>query len=87
MKVARRVILYIAVAALYLLHNDLWLWNDARRLAGIPVGLLYHLVYCFVAAAMMGLLVKWAWPPDLKVDLEVELEVALELESTDESHT
>ena len=51
----RRVFL-IGVALFYLLHNDLWLWNDARLLLGLPVGLAYHLAYCLAAAALMGLL-------------------------------
>lgn len=54
--------LFIAVAALFVLHNDLWLWNDATAVLGLPVGLLYHLVFCLVAAVLMAALVRWAWP-------------------------
>jgi uncharacterized oligopeptide transporter (OPT) family protein len=53
---------YAALAVLYLLHNDLWLWNDGRIVAGLPVGLLYHLVYCLAAAALLAAVVRWAWP-------------------------
>ncbi|MDX1502391.1 MAG: DUF3311 domain-containing protein [Thermoanaerobaculia bacterium] len=49
---------WTAVAALYLLHNDLWLWDDPRRLLGLPVGLTYHVLYCVAAAALMALLVR-----------------------------
>ena len=44
------------LALFYLLHNDLWLWHDPRLVLGLPVGLLYHLAYCLVAAALMALL-------------------------------
>ena len=51
----RRVFL-IGIGIFYLLHNDLWLWRDARLVWGLPVGLVYHLAYCLAAAALMGLL-------------------------------
>ena len=54
--------LWAAVALLYLLHNDLWLWDDASLVLGLPVGFLYHLVYCGVAALLMAALVRWDWP-------------------------
>jgi len=57
-----RRILLAALVALYVLHNDLWLWDDARRLAGVPVGLLYHVGYCFAAALLMLLFTRYAWP-------------------------
>jgi Protein of unknown function (DUF3311) len=58
-----RLAIYGALAALYLLHNDLWLWNEPRRIAGLPAGLFYHLAYCVVTAAVLALLVSLAWPP------------------------
>ena len=51
----RRVFL-LGLGLFYLLHNDLWLWNDPRLVLGLPAGLVYHLAYCLVAAALMGLL-------------------------------
>ncbi len=60
-----RRLLYLALALLYLLHNDLWLWTDATLVAGIPAGLAYHVLYCLVAALLMAALVRWAWPPGL----------------------
>ena len=59
---ALRWTLGLAVALLYLLHNDLWLWRDATLVLGLPVGFLYHVVYCLAAAALMAALVRWAWP-------------------------
>ncbi len=63
-----KMILYLSLALLYLLHNDLWLWNDARFVLGVPIGLFYHIVYCFVATLLMALLVKYAWPAHLETE-------------------
>lgn len=51
---------------LFLLHNDFWLWDDPRRIAGLPVGLLYHVIYCAAASGLMALLVAFAWPAHLE---------------------
>jgi Protein of unknown function (DUF3311) len=57
--------LYAALFALFLLHNDLWLWNDSRLVFGLPVGLVYHIAFSFATAAVLGLLVLKAWPDHL----------------------
>ena len=54
--------LYAALALLFLLRYDLWLWNDTRLVLGLPIGLLYHVLFCLVAAVLLAALVKWAWP-------------------------
>ena len=56
-------LLYAALAALYLLHNDFWLWNDSRLWLGLPAGLVYHIGFCVAASAVLALLVLFAWPP------------------------
>lgn len=61
---ARRL-LYLGLFGLYLLHNDLWLWDDAGLVLGLPVGLFYHIAYCLAAAGIMALLVNYAWPSEL----------------------
>jgi len=61
-----RRLLFAALAALAFLHHDLWLWDDGRIYLGLPVGLLYHVVYCFAAAGLMLLLVRFAWPEGLE---------------------
>jgi hypothetical protein len=55
--------IYVALLALYVLHNDFWLWNDPRLLLGLPIGLVYHIGFCVVASAVLTLLVVLAWPP------------------------
>ena len=62
-----RIPLYLALAALYLLHNDLWLWNDPRLVLGLPVGLVYHVAFCVATSVVLTLLVVYAWPEHLEV--------------------
>jgi hypothetical protein len=59
----RPVWLYLALAALVVLHHDFWLWAEPRLVLGLPAGLLYHALYCVAAAALMALAVRRAWPP------------------------
>ena len=68
---ARRL-LYVALFVLYLLHNDLWFWDDPQLLFGLPIGLLYHIGFCLAAALMMVLLVNYAWPRHLRDEEERE---------------
>jgi hypothetical protein len=60
-----RGILYAALLLLAVLHQDLWLWNDARMLFGLPIGLTYHVLYCLAVVVLMALLVRFAWPTHL----------------------
>ena len=57
-----RALLYAALVLLYALHQDLWLWDDPRIVLGLPVGLTYHVLYCLVAALLLALVVRFAWP-------------------------
>ena len=63
-----RLLLVAAVAALYLLHQDVWFWRDARPLVFgfLPVGLAYHGAYCLAVAALMWVLTRVAWPGHLE---------------------
>ena len=54
--------LYLMLMLLYILHNDLWYWHDERILFSLPIGLLYHVLFCAAAALMMWLLAACAWP-------------------------
>lgn len=65
-----RRLLYLGLLLLYLLHNDLWLWDDPRIVCGLPIGLLYHIGFCGAAAGLMVLLVHYAWPSELDAEGE-----------------
>ena len=60
-----RRLLHAALVLAFLLHNDIWQWDDDTRLAGLPVGLTYHIGFCLAVALLMGLLVRYAWPTHL----------------------
>ena len=64
----RRFVLGLAIAALYVLHQDVWFWRTARPLVFgfLPVGLAYHAAYCFAAVALMWFLTTFAWPRHLE---------------------
>ena len=68
----RKPLLALAIALLYVLHQDVWLWRTARPLVFgfLPVGLFYHAVFSAVAAGLMGLLVAFAWPGHLEEQAE-----------------
>lgn len=64
----RHALLAVLVAALYVLHQDLWYWHTARPIVFgvLPIGLAYHALYSIVVAGVMWLLVHYAWPSDLE---------------------
>jgi len=68
----KKTLLVLATLALYLLHQDVWLWRSARPLVlgFLPIGLFYHAVYCVLAALLMRLLVVQAWPGHLERAIE-----------------
>ena len=59
--------LALAIAAVYALHQDVWLWRDARPLVFgfLPIGLAYHGAYCLAVALLLWLLTRLAWPSHL----------------------
>ena len=63
----KKLLLSLMVLAVFLLHQDFWNWNKTEPLmfGFLPFGLAYHAVYAVLAAIMMALLVKFAWPTDL----------------------
>ena len=58
----------LIVAALYVLHQDVWFWRRARPLVFgvLPIGLFYHAAYTLAIAAAMWLLVRLLWPAELE---------------------
>ena len=67
----KRILLVIAVIALYVLHQDFWFWRSARLVFGfVPIGLFYQGCFSVAAALLMWLLVKFAWPHHLEQEIE-----------------
>jgi hypothetical protein len=59
--------LVLLVITLYVLHQDVWFWRQARPLifGFMPVGLFYHVCYTMVVSLSLWLLVRYAWPQHL----------------------
>lgn len=68
MSLRRKLLLALMVLAVYLLHQDFWNWRNSEPLVFgfLPVGLAYHAGYSILAAIMMAVLVKFAWPRHLE---------------------
>ncbi|MEK6336230.1 MAG: DUF3311 domain-containing protein [Acidobacteriota bacterium] len=68
----KRILLVIAVVVVYVLHQDFWFWRTARPLVFgfMPIGLFYHAFFSVLAALLMWLLVKFAWPSHLEREVE-----------------
>ena len=59
--------LALIVIVVYWLHHDLWNWTDTMLVFGfLPKGLAYHAGFSCLAAVMMAVLVKCAWPEHLE---------------------
>ncbi len=58
--------LVVLVIVFLALHQDFWQWTNRTLVGGfLPIGLVYHAVYSVLAAVLMSLLVKYAWPKEL----------------------
>jgi hypothetical protein len=68
----KRILLVLAVVALYALHQDFWFWRTANPLVFgfIPIGLFYQACFSVAASLLMWLLVKFAWPSHLEREIE-----------------
>jgi len=67
----KRILLLIAVLALYALHQDFWFWRTAHPLVFgfVPIGLFYQACFAVAASLLMWLLVTFAWPSHLERDI------------------
>ena len=68
----KRLLLVIAVVALYALHQDIWFWRTAHPLVFgfVPIGLFYQACFSAAASLLMWLLVTYAWPAHLEQEIE-----------------
>ena len=68
----KRILLVVAVVALYVLHQDIWFWRTAYPLVFgfVPIGLFYQGCFSVAASLLMWLLVKYAWPAHLEDEVE-----------------
>ncbi len=74
-----RIVVWVLIAALVVLHQDFWWWTDGTLILGaIPIGLAYHIGLSIAASLVWLLAVRYAWPeePDTLTDSHPMLEPA-----------
>ena len=77
---SKKVVLSVLVLGVFLLHQDYWNWRNSGLVLGfLPVGLAYHAAYAILSAALMWVLVKFAWPEELN-----EMEAGSEMGSKED---
>lgn len=61
-----RTLIWIAVIALIVLHQDFWFWDTYEPLVFgfLPIGLAYHVGLSIAAAIVWFLATKFCWPAD-----------------------
>jgi len=65
----KRLVFWIALVALMILHHDWWFWNDGRLLFGfMPVGLAYHALISLAAGGLWAYAVLFALSEYLEDD-------------------
>lgn len=64
----KRSILFLVILSLYVLHFDFWLWQRPEVVLGLPVGLLYHFVYCVGVSFALAVLIRFVSHPERTVD-------------------
>ncbi len=58
---------WLLVAALVVLHQDVWFWRSTTMVFGIvPVGLLWHMGISLAAGVTWWLATKYCWPAELE---------------------
>ena len=64
----KKLLLLLLILAVYAAHQDFWNWSktDPLVFGFLPIGLAYHAAYSVLAAAMMAVLVAFAWPKHLE---------------------
>ncbi|GEM_PF-271120 len=64
-EITMKVAVWSLVVLLIILHQDVWLWDDATLVGGIvPMGLFYHACISLAAGITWFLAIKFAWPVD-----------------------
>jgi hypothetical protein len=68
----RPAVAALLVAALYVLHQDIWFWRTARPLVFgfLPIGLAYHAAFTLASAGLLWLLTATLWPSHLESVVE-----------------
>jgi hypothetical protein len=61
------MVVWLAFAALFVLHQDFWNWDNRSLVLGwLPVGLAWHAGFSLAAALLWVAAIRWAWPRDIE---------------------
>jgi hypothetical protein len=61
------MLIWCLVAALFVLHQDFWWWDDRTLVVGfMPIGLFYHAAFSIAAGLLWALANKLAWPEHIE---------------------
>jgi uncharacterized protein DUF3311 len=68
MRGPKALLVTFLILVVYVLHQDFWNWKTADPLVFgfLPIGLAYHAGYSILAAILLAILVKIAWPKHLE---------------------
>jgi len=62
-----RTFVWLLALALFVLHQDFWLWGSKTLVLGfLPIGLFYHAIFSLTAGLLWALAVKLAWPAEIE---------------------
>ena len=60
-----KYVVWILVALLVVLHQDVWYWDDDSLLFGfLPIGMAWHIGISIAASIVWFLAIQFAWPID-----------------------
>ena len=62
-----KTLLITMAAAMLILHQDFWLWENTNLFFGfLPMGLAYHVGFSMAVVLLALLAIRFAWPHDLE---------------------
>ncbi len=62
-----RRLIWFLVAALFVLHQDFWWWDNRKLVLGfMPIGLFYHACFSVAAGLVWALASRVAWPEEIE---------------------
>ncbi len=67
------LVVWTVFAVLFIVHQDVWFWNDPRLVFGwLPIGLAWHTGFSIAAALLWAAAIRWAWPHQIEAWAELE---------------
>lgn len=69
----KRILFWLALVVLLVLHHDWWFWDDGRLIFGfLPVGLGYQALISLAAAGLWAVAIFRVWPELFRDDVDEE---------------